>query len=153
EPVRLFAAEILESRAQVGARAAAEVSPSCFEQPILEPLDDVEIYSRGRERAAGAIARLHQLVLDQPGRADEDSLSRKGREGLIGRIAIASWAQRQCLPPALPGLVKTVDPLDGSWTDVANSVWRGQRRDMEQEAGCAVLRRERRQAHARPLTA
>src|SRR5262245_10961603 len=32
EPVRLFAAEILESRAQVGARAAAEVSPCRFEQ-------------------------------------------------------------------------------------------------------------------------
>jgi hypothetical protein len=46
---------------------------------MLEGLDDPEIDGRGRERSAGGVVRLHQLVLDQPVGAYQERVAGKRR--------------------------------------------------------------------------
>ena len=153
EPVSLLPAEALEALVQVRARTGTESLPCRLEQGVLEALDRVELDGRRRKRASGAISRLHQIVLDQPVRADQERVAGERRQGLVRRVAIGGRAQWQRLPPALAGLVKPVDPLDGRRTYIADSIPRGQRRDMQQQARRAILPREGRQPHARSPTA
>jgi hypothetical protein len=68
-----------------------------------------------------------------------------GRHGLIRRVAVPRRAQRECLPPALSCLVESIDPRQRGGPNVADAVRRGQRGDVHEQAGGAVIRRKWRQ--------
>src|SRR5207237_1820 len=109
-----------------------------------------------RERADLTVARPQQFILDQPVRTDEQRVPGERRQGLIRRVAVTGGTERQRLPPALAGFVKAVDPRQRRRSHIADAVRRGQRRDVQQQAGAAVFRRKRRQsdilaAHACPF--
>src|SRR5262245_55675850 len=153
EPVSLMLDEALKGRLQIRARAALEVPPRRLQQRGLEPPDGFEVDGGGRKRSGDAVARLHEFVFDQPVRADEERVPGERRQGLIWRIAVSGRTQWQRLPPSLARLVELVDPGDGGWPEVADPIRRRQRRDVHEQAGRSVLRREWRQTHGSPLTA
>ena len=121
-PAIVFACDTAPELETEAPKGMVKVFPRRIEQRALEPLDGVEIDCRGRKRPACAIPRPQQSVLDQPVGADQERVARKRRQGLVGRIAIAGRTQRQHLPPALPSLLKPVDPGDSPRTHIANPV-------------------------------
>src|SRR6516225_486223 len=72
QPMSVDVTELLIGGSQVSACPAAEGSPRCLEQPLLERNDGVIINERCRERGARAIASPQQSVLDQAVRADQE---------------------------------------------------------------------------------
>src|SRR5215472_15191895 len=70
QPMSVDVAELLIIGSQVSACSAAESTPRCLEQPVLERDDDVIIDGGCRERVARAVACPQKSVLDQAVRAD-----------------------------------------------------------------------------------
>src|SRR5262249_43898825 len=58
-------------------------------------------------------------------------------------VAVPRRTERQRLPPSLPCLVEAVNPCQGDRSHIANTVWRGQRGDVQQHARGTISRRER----------
>ena len=85
---RLFLAELLECRAQVGARPAAKPLPGARQQALLECNDAFEVDVVGRKPAIVAIARIDQAVLPQLVRAQHEQIRRKRRQRLIRRVSM-----------------------------------------------------------------
>ncbi len=143
QPVRALVAEPLVGGPKIFSCSPDELAPRGFEQSMLERDDDVIVDSRRREDLTRAVARSQQSVLDQEVRADQQSVPREGGQRLIRRVAVARWAERQCLPPALPCLVKPVDPRERCRSQIADAVRRRQRRDVQQDPRGTIVRRER----------
>ena len=131
--------EVLEVRAEIRTRAGAEVSPRRLEQRVLERNDRRRIRRRSARtsRPAQSAARNSPSSISQSGLISSSLPANEDRR-LVRRVAIPRRAQRQRLPPALPGLVEPVHPCHGGRTDIADAVRRGQRRDVQQHARRAI---------------
>jgi hypothetical protein len=101
--------------------------------------------SANRDRCA--VVCPQQSVLYQAVRADWELVGGEGRQGLIRGVTVPCRTQRQRLPPGLTCLVEAVNPCQRSRPHIANTVGRGQRRDMQQHAGGAIFRRKRGKNH------
>src|SRR5215468_3777719 len=72
QPMSVDVTELLIGGSQVSACPAAEGSPRCLEQPVLERNDGVIIDERCRVRVASAVAFPQQSILDQAVRTDQE---------------------------------------------------------------------------------
>src|SRR5512133_1873411 len=106
----LSMAELIERSPQIRPRSAAEFRPGVFQEATLEGEDGGVIDGRARRCAGLAVTRPQQPVFHKTVRADQQLITRKGRQRAVGGIAISRWTQRQRLPPALLRLTEAVDP-------------------------------------------
>ena len=67
--------------------------------------------------------------------ADEVGVAGEGGGAGVGRVAVAGGAEGQNLPDVLFGLGEEVDELVRGGAEVADAAIRGERGDMEQNAG------------------
>ena len=148
QPVGLIEAEALEGGAQALGRPRPEVGPRPLEQSVLEPGDGRIIDLARRERRHLQLARAEEAVGDQAVGADEEDVARERGQGLVGRVAVPRGPQRQRLPPRLARSGEAIDPRERRRAEVADAVRGRQRGHVQQDAGGAVARPERRRRHA-----
>jgi hypothetical protein len=85
---------------------------------------------------------LQEPFLDQAVRADEQSIARERRQRLVRRITVTGRTKGERLPPALARCFEAVYHRECGPPHIPNAVRRRQRRNMQQQAGSAVLRSE-----------
>ena len=106
------------------------------EQAVLIADDGAVVDSAGialggaRQVLFGQKTGLHQQV-----RADQQRLTGKGGETLVGRVAEARGAQGQDLPEMLARAGQEIDKIAGGGAQVADPVGGRERGGMDQDAG------------------
>src|SRR5215469_3148831 len=116
---------------QVFPLSCGEACPCDFDQPLL-CRDHPSIVHLIVPNLLWKIASLQQFVCNEFFGADQQRVPRERRQRLIWRISISSGTERQSLPPALSSIAQAIDPEKRLWAQIANSVGRGQRSDVQQ---------------------
>src|SRR5580700_7308899 len=142
----LLHAELVVCRAQIIPLPTFEVCPSQFKEPTLEA-DHVIVVNQIWSKLSLTIRRLEQPVLDQAAGTNQHGVSRKRRYRLIRRVSVTGGTKRQSLPPCLAGIVETIHPRERRRSQIADSIGRWQRGDVQQQARGTILGRKRRNIH------
>jgi hypothetical protein len=138
EPVPVSPSEVFEVAHEVGALLLAVPVEGRAQQPVLPVLDRPVLHPLGREaRRTVEPGRLHQPVLGQPPRADEQLVAGEGRQRRVRRAPGAGRMEGQHLPPADPGAGEPAQVGHGRWAEVAGSEAGWQRGRVEQDTGRA----------------
>ena len=78
-----------------------------------------------------------KAVIDKLLKVDEIRVPGKGRVGLVRRVAVAGWAERQDLPVFLSGFPEKVGKLSRFPAQRSDAVRRRERRDMQNNSACS----------------
>src|SRR5262249_42007937 len=89
---------------------------------------------RGETRDIAHLRWREQPVGDQQVGANQQRIPGKGREALVGRVAISRGTQRECLPQALLCSHQEIDEAIGLLAQIANAIAARQRGRMQQNA-------------------
>ena len=113
---------------------------------VLEGARRLEVGRRVEVRVSDlGLLLAEPALLDELVDVDEQRVARKGRRGLVRRIAEADRAERQDLPDVLARFFEEVDEAVCLLAEVADTVFRRQRRRVQQDASLmlvTVLRRD-----------
>src|SRR5262249_19688666 len=102
QPIGLVVTKLIVVEPQRRASHGAEAAPGHFKQLVFEGYDRVVINGVFRQGTPlRTIAGPQESLFDQAIRADEQPVACEGRQELVGRVTVTSWAERQRLPPAL----------------------------------------------------
>src|SRR5580692_13125402 len=146
KPMLVLSAELLVCRQQILAFASFEVCPRRLKESVFKG-DHAIVVNNARDKPSLTIRRLEQPVLDQAAGTDQHGVSRKRRHWLIRRVPVTGGTKRQSLPPSLAGIVETIHPRERRRSQIADSIGRWQRGDVQQQARGTILGRKRRNIH------
>src|SRR5260370_15780747 len=115
---------------------------------MFEMDDNVIINSVFRERTSlVTIAGSQESFFDKTVWADQQSVARERRQGLVRRISVTRRTEWKRLPPGLTRFLEAVHHRECGWAYIANTVRRPERRDVHQHARGLGVRCERGEIH------
>jgi hypothetical protein len=126
KPGNLAGTEGLEGLARLGPRVPLERGVGLGEHGPLELDERAEVdLAPGKAFSRFQVVVVEQAVVAQAGEADQEGVSRKGGEALVGRVALARGPQRKHLPEALPRLHQEIEKRHRFSPQLADAVGTG----------------------------
>mmetsp|Transcript_57671 Transcript_57671/g.135803 ORF Transcript_57671/g.135803 Transcript_57671/m.135803 type:complete len:460 (-) Transcript_57671:536-1915(-) len=137
QPALLCLAPVGEGFAVFGAGPGEEAG-RCRAQLLFAPGGDLAIVDlRSREGRHGGLGQ--PALGDQRLQRHHPLAAGKGRHALVGGVSRADRRGGQQLPQALPGRLQPVDEAVGIGAEIAHAMRAGQRGDVQQHTGGAVV--------------